>query len=258
MNSALANSGHTSGSGPKVLPGPAPQGRSTGTEEVWFGAVLTLVLWLSCLVVGVLGILLPYHRPQPPATTLPSVQAQILDVEITSSPAGPATEIQPSLIQPVLAELAQPVPIPTRWEIPEPVPMVAVSTPSASVEFAVPLEKSGAVAQPSEGPVEANATPATVASPARPAAVTLTLGQGDGKQPAPAYPRAAVRAGQEGTVRIGLAVGEDGTVLAAEILTASPWPMLNEAALNTVRRQWRFPPGALRRYEVPIYFQLRK
>lgn len=258
MNSALANSGLASGGDTKILSGPASQGRDTGTEEVWFGAVLTLVLWLSCLVVGVLGILLPYRRPQPPARTLPSVHAQILDVEITSSPAGRATETQPSLKQPVMAELAQPVPMPTRWEIPDPVPMVAVSTPSASVEFAVPLEKPGAVAQPGAGPADANVTPPAIDSPARPEAVTLTFGQGDGKQPSPPYPRAAVRAGQEGTVRIGLAVGEDGMVLAAEILTASPWPMLNEAALNTVRRQWRFPPGALRRYEVPIYFQLRK
>ena len=59
-------------------------------------------------------------------------------------------------------------------------------------------------------------------------------------------------------MRIGLTVSEDGRVLAAEVVAASPWPLLNEAARRTVRERWRFAPGPVRRFEVPIRFELQR
>jgi TonB family protein len=59
-------------------------------------------------------------------------------------------------------------------------------------------------------------------------------------------------------VRVGFTVAEDGRVPAAEVVAASPWPLLNEAARRTVRERWRFAPGTARRYEVTIRFELQK
>jgi protein TonB len=87
---------------------------------------------------------------------------------------------------------------------------------------------------------------------------SITYGLGEGKQPAPEYPSRAMREGQEGTVQILFAVAPDGHVLTAEISKASPWRLLNEAAVRAVRDRWRFRAGTARRYEVAIRFELSK
>jgi TonB family protein len=86
----------------------------------------------------------------------------------------------------------------------------------------------------------------------------LTFGVGAGKQPAPEYPLAAQDAGQEGTVNVRFVVAENGRVAAAEAVATSPWPLLNDSAVRTVRNRWRFPGGATRVYEVAIRFVLPK
>lgn len=84
----------------------------------------------------------------------------------------------------------------------------------------------------------------------------LTLGQGEGRQPAPEYPRQAARQRQQGTVVVQFTVGEDGRVQVAEAVTPSPWPLLNAAAVRTVRERWRFRAGPARLYQVAIRFEL--
>src|SRR5207247_3430139 len=77
-----------------------------------------------------------------------------------------------------------------------------------------------------------------------PGAQNLVMGQGEGRQPAPVYPTEARARSQQGTVVVQFMVGADGQVLSAEAWQPSPWPMLNEAALRTVRNRWHFPAGA--------------
>ena len=84
----------------------------------------------------------------------------------------------------------------------------------------------------------------------------LTFGEGEGRQPPPDYPRDAVLAHQEGTVTLRFTVGEDGRVASVEVISASRWPLLNQAASRAVRDTWRFNPGPKRIYEVPIEFEL--
>jgi protein TonB len=86
----------------------------------------------------------------------------------------------------------------------------------------------------------------------------LTFGEGEGKQPAPDYPRQAMRLGQEGTVLVRLAVDAGGRVVDAQTAIPSPWPLLNQAALRAVRERWRFREGPKRSYEVVIRFELAK
>jgi len=228
----------------------SPSGAGGEIKEAEPGTIITLVLWLGCAAVGVLGLVLPYPRPVQAPPALP-LQAQLVNVDIVELPAP--------LPEPPASEATVPFAlVPARPEAHRIPALVPMAPSPANVAFAVPADLPSAVLATTQAMrFEPRVSRATTASPA-PAAESLTLGQGEGTQPAPEYPRAAVRAGQEGTVRIGLLVGEDGRVVAAEVVAPSPWPLLNEAALRVVRQRWRFAAGTLRRYEVPIQFQLQK
>lgn len=222
--------------------------------ESLFPAVCTLVLWVSCLVIGGVGIALPYQRPQTPEKPAPPIQAEILNVELTSDPLPPEpVPQQPS----TMAEPPSLIELPAPSQAPQ---MIAVAEPSPAVAFALPVEGPTRVVEVAQASYARSSAPAekvTSASPAPPVQA-LTYGQGEGKQPAPDYPRRATREGQEGTVVVRFTVGENGRVLAAQASSPCPWPLLNESAVNTVRERWRFAPGPLRVYQVAIRFQLTK
>ncbi len=63
-------------------------------------------------------------------------------------------------------------------------------------------------------------------------------------QPAPQYPRQALRDGIGGMVRVQLDVGPDGVPTSARILHSSGSRELDRAALDAARR-WRFQPALL-------------
>lgn len=256
--------------------GPKPPARaatpSGAPAELSFSPVVTLVLWLGCLLVGWLGFVLPYVRPRPPAPPAPALQAELIKVELAIQPAPPPTVIQPPPPDP-----SQPPPLFEPSRPPRAPQLVAVAAPSPAVAFAPPIEtpsriveiKQAAFVRPAPQPVPIAPSPVptapstgtgqpTTSAATAPAMETLTYGQGEGRQPAPEYPLAARRAGQEGTVVIRFSVGEDGRVLAAEPSSPSPWGALNRAALRTVREQWRFKPGPVRLHEVAIRFELEK
>lgn len=80
--------------------------------------------------------------------------------------------------------------------------------------------------------------------------------------PRPRYPDAARRRNQQGRVLLTVRVGINGRASSVRISRSSGYPVLDEAALSTVRR-WRFRP-ALRRGQavaalitVPIRFRLK-
>lgn len=190
-----------------------------------------------------------YDRPRPPASASPPVQAEILHVELTSDPLPPdsAAPTVTASGPPPLAAAPTPASAP---------PMMTVAEPSPAVAFALSVAapaKMAPVAEAGYARVEGVA-PHTAAS--GPAVEALTFGQGDGRQPAPEYPRQARQSGQQGAVGVRFSVGPDGRVLEAEAVEPSPWPLLNAAAVRAVRERWRFRPGSLRLYLVSIRFQL--
>jgi len=63
------------------------------------------------------------------------------------------------------------------------------------------------------------------------------------RNPAPAYPAAARRREQQGTVTVKVLVGADGSVESAEVADSSGFDTLDNAALETVRSRWRFVPA---------------
>jgi len=77
-----------------------------------------------------------------------------------------------------------------------------------------------------------------------------------GRMPSPSYPAEARRKGQTGTVTVEFTVDSSGRVISAIAKSPSPWPLLNDEAVRTVRR-WSFPPGGVMKLQRPIVFQLR-
>lgn len=229
-------------------PNPSRPGKSS---DLSLAAVTTLVLWLGCASVGVMGIALSYPHPQPGKITPPPVQFEKLRVELTDAPLPPpghaATRPDVST-PPPLASLVQP-------NLPQP---IAVAELSPAVAFAVPIEGPIQIVDTAQAGITRNAvSKAAVAGPRTPVQ-SLVFGQGEGRQPAPTYPPRASQLGQEGVVSVQFSVDETGRVITAEAAQPSPWALLNEAAVRTVRERWRFTAGALRNYEVVIHFRLKK
>lgn len=217
-------------------------------------SVATLVAWISCAVVGSIGLAISY--PQLAATPAPSkpVHVEILNVELTSEPMQlaplaatppPLDVAKPDEIKPIIAPSAP--------------PLVAVAEPSR-VEFALPVRGPVQVVEPARAsvsrPAEQKVEPTTTAKPVA-APQQLQYGYGEGKQPRPDYPLYAQRTGQEGTVTVRFTVAENGRVLTAEAVDPSPWPLLNDAAVRAVRERWRFLAGPARVYDVAIRFELK-
>jgi protein TonB len=177
------------------------------------------------------------------------IEAQPWQGELTSDPLPvPATT----------ASLSEPAPIdPQVIPKTEAPALIPVADPSV-VAFALPVEGPVRIVEPKRAAFAAPAT-AVEAPRAAPAQVQqIVYGQGEGRQPAPEYPYRARREGQEGVVKVRFNVGEQGQVMFAEASAASPWPLLNEAAVKVVRERWRFRVGPARLYEVSIRFQITR
>jgi TonB family protein len=216
-----------------------------------FAPVITLVLWTSCSLIGVLGFAMPYSRPLTAKAQPEPMQVEMLNVELASEP-------MPDLAPPVVNSLATPPPAEALAQ-PQLPPAMAVALPSPAVAFAVPVEGATRIVAAAQASYNTSAAIQNdaVASAALPVQ-TLTYGQGAGKQPAPEYPWRAQSEGQEGVVNVRFTVAESGRVISAEAVNPSPWPLLNDSAVRTVRNRWRFNAGTSRAYEVAIRFVLPK
>lgn len=221
-------------------------------EESALVPMLTLVIWIGSVSIGIAGFVLPYLRPQPPVKTPPPVIAELLNVELTTDPLPPANPAPPP------PNLVQPPPVAQPPATPPPPQMMSVAAPSPQIAFAVPIAAPATVVPVKEASYRTVETP-VVAPPAvaiPPAPTPLIFGQGEGKQPAPDYPRESRRQRQEGSVTVVFVAGEDGRVLSAEVSSASPWPMLNNSALRVVKMRWRLSPGKLRSHTITFHFVL--
>ena len=76
-----------------------------------------------------------------------------------------------------------------------------------------------------------------------------------GSYPPPMYPGIAQRNHYEGTVTIEIAVDASGAITETKVFKSSGFSVLDEAALEVVKRRWRFPPGEPRLYQWPCIFK---
>lgn len=75
------------------------------------------------------------------------------------------------------------------------------------------------------------------------------------RKASPVYPAAAKRQGQQGRVVVQFTVDERGNVVDARVTGPSPFPLLNQEALRTIRR-FKAKPGVRATTSQPIIFQL--
>ena len=235
-------------------------------EEVSLVSSATLVLWMTCLSVGIAGLRLRYPRPQAQKKEPAPVVAQVMHVQLAddTSPAFAPPDVGSSQTPPAESGM-QPPPMPSAPAVPSAPPMVALAAPSPTIAFAQPVETNAPtkIVPPSQAvpvrvPPPATKTSATYASNTPPSPQRIVYGQGEGRQPAPEYPLEAKLAHQQGSVVVRFTVGEDGRVQTAKAYKPSPFPLLNQAAVRAVRENWRFRPGPARTYDVEIEFQLRQ
>jgi protein TonB len=139
-----------------------------------------------------------------------------------------------------LPEEDEPPPPPPEFDTPPPY----VPPPEISIDIPVDTGPSTAISNvTSERPVAAPPPPA--AKPVeRQVVKTPPSTQGRGARiTQPEYPPASRRAGEEGTVQLQVLVLESGRAGEVKVARSSGFPKLDEAAINEVKRNWRFVPG---------------
>jgi protein TonB len=225
---------------------------SASSDEPWLAPIVTLVLWLGCALIGILGFVLPYLRPVATGSIEP-MRLEMLNIELTDEILGPADPLTPA--DPV-AEAMTPPP-PDVFVPPLMTELIAVAQPSPSIAFALPVE--GPVRVVDAGRADyAVAAANTNAVIVAPVPQPLSFGQGQGRRlRRPEYPIRARREGQEGTVAVRFRVGENRRVLSVELQPPSPWPLLNESVERTAREYWHgvLEPGFS---ELSVQFQIRR
>lgn len=249
------------------LPGAMDGPRSAAAGGVpTIVAAWTLGVWLTCLLAGLCGILVPYPRErilvkEPPPIVAETLQAQLAPDEPAQAEPTPAEtpEIPPPPPEPAAPPPEAPSLPPVALPTPEIALAVPVEGPTQTVAPALARPMPPAPAHPAApaahpGPPSSSPPHAAAASGVR----HLTFGVGEGAQPSPDYPSAAVNAGEQGSVGVRFTVDEAGRVVSAELQSPSRWPLLNESALHAIRERWHFAPGPRRQFDVVIQFQLNQ
>ncbi|NIK53017.1 protein TonB [Xanthomonas arboricola] len=212
--------------------------RSTGIDTSRVLAMSTAVA-LHLLAGGLLLIPLSYRAvPQAPAEP-----RWVMPITIPTAP-------PPPLVLPIDVKFKahthtppKTVPVP----VTVPTPLIDQTTVVDSATVALPaadtaLDSAPTIAAPS-GPIEAGQLQYL-------------------SSPAPSYPVAALRAGQQGTVLLRVLVGTDGRPAEVSVQTSSGHRALDLAARSQVLRNWRFQPAmqngqAVQAYGlVPVSFSL--
>lgn len=195
---------------------------------------------LAVLALHAVLIALFLLSPRSPPVTPPApLQVQII-TEPRTTPAPPP--LRPIALKQPPAQIVVPTPI---VSIPNPPPVLQVTTRP------VPTASAAVAAAPATAP----AVPAAPISPPRFDAAYL-------HNPPPQYPLQARRLRAQGTVLLRVEVSAAGIAQQVRVEHSSGWPMLDDAALDAVKR-WRFE-AARRGSEavaawvlVPIEFYLR-
>lgn len=218
----------------------------------------TLATWLSVAGFGMVGILvsarptaLDLHPALPPTECL----AEDFTLGVDSSPTAPET-VTPE----PASDWPSPTAMPNLTSLP-PLPDIPVTAPATTSSSNItdtprPSDRANA-SEPTHRRTPGQPTSAARnGSPGAGSGLSPAARLAAGNMPPPAYPAEARRSGQTGTLLVEFTVDTSGRVISAFAKNPSPWPLLNEEAVKTVRR-WQFPPGAVMKLQRPIVFQLR-
>jgi protein TonB len=149
--------------------------------------------------------------------------------------------VETRLIEELPDEEDKPPPPPPEIETPPPY----VPPPEISIDIPVDSGPTTAISNvTSERPVAAPPPQAAPKPVERQAVKTPPSTQGRGARiTQPEYPPASRRAGEEGTVQLQVFVLDSGRAGEVKVAKSSGFPKLDEAAINEVKRNWRFVPG---------------
>jgi protein TonB len=215
----------------------------------------TLATWLSVAGFGTVAVVVPEWHPAPAVSM--AEETRLLVEDFTLGDAGPAASsgetseaAPPETVEalpapPELAPLAEFAPLPDVPELPAPAARPTEPQSRSSARQITVGRSSSATTARTGG------TPGASGSPI-PDSSRLAAGH----MPSPTYPAECRRKGQAGTVVVEFTVDSSGRVISAYTKSSSPWSLLNEEAVRTVRR-WKFPPGGIMKLQRPIVFQLR-
>lgn len=127
----------------------------------------------------------------------------------------------------------------------EPASFVAPAEPAPEPAPASKPEPAQEALEPT--PPAATQPPATAATPATaPAAPPISPPRYDAaylRNPKPPYPGLSRRLQEEGTVVLRVYVSPEGTPERVELNRSSGYARLDQSALETIRRHWRFNPA---------------
>ncbi|MBX7157490.1 MAG: energy transducer TonB [Verrucomicrobiae bacterium] len=138
----------------------------------------------------------------------------------------------------------------------DPVPSATITKPSLKASPTFPTTQSSQ--KPSQTLTKHK--PAT-SSTQQPSGATFTAAPDSLHNSPPLYPDIARQKGQEGFVLLQVQVSEQGIPLNVQLLKSSRFPLLDQAALKSVR-QWKFKPAQFNGHpiasqvNVPIQFRL--
>ena len=196
----------------------------------------------------------------PPAQSATKDNATTQNNQSTKHTVKPPTEAtdaaplvpEPPPVQPDVQPVAPEKPAPQPKLPPIQLPVKPVSPPQSQ-----PVRRADL---PAPRPSQPAPAPAPPAPPQPKAELVVRLGDGvgqsvlrDGKRPSqpeatnglPPYPAYAQSRGMQGEVVLRMQVGSNGTVLSAEIVQSSGYPLLDLTAQSWVVKTYRFKPALL-------------
>jgi TonB family protein len=233
----------------------------------------TLATWLSVAGLGTVAVIAPQWEHAMPELAVIE-ETQLVDEDFSIGDVGPADgggEISDS----AAGEFSETIPVEALPAPPELQPLADLAPlpeiPALPAAAAKPVETRNASAGPTRQVTSRpGSRAANSGSSSRSGGTSGQTGNGSssgtgisesarlaaGRMPAPSYPAECRRKGQSGTVVVEFIVDTSGRVISAYAKSESPWPLLNNEAVRTVRK-WKFPPGGIMKLQRPIVFQLR-
>ena len=164
-------------------------------------------------------------------------------VQYFTPPAKPAS---PS---PVMAEASPQVPTASLEVVAAIAPLAAV--PVTAMPALVPVAALRPIA--SAAPSRQSSRPAVSAAPS----AERFVPDMPGDFPDPPYPRWARQQGVQGRLLVLVEVAASGAPSSVAVRESSGHPSLDQHAVDWLRQQWTWAPGAPRRFLVPLVFELQ-
>lgn len=261
-----------------VVPSLRPLPREGGAWS-WGGEWFARLIGFQLLVVS-FALAGSWSRTAPSPALLASETDEdvpVIDFPVEQAGAGPtAVDMVAEVPNPV--EAVQETSVPDLLA-PAPVELQAADAPVPDLVEALPAPP---LTPPAviERPVDRTRTVATTGSnlPSRPSAPSASRpaasgaggggngtaespvlfgSAGTGRFPLPPYPTDARRRGIEGNVMLLVEVSAGGQPDVPRIESSSGSSALDRAAVSWIRARWRWEPGPVRHYRIPISYQIR-